>query len=126
MGFVLQQSPSFTWPITIRERQDGGRYRTHTFDAVFRRLPQSRQEEIQLAYQRLKSEVARDLVIDTLPTRQIAAEILVGWSGIFEEDGTTQVPYSEEVKAQLLEVEGVADVLVSTYIESGEKAKAKN
>ncbi|MFZ9848938.1 MAG: hypothetical protein ACO3FA_00820 [Vulcanococcus sp.] len=126
MGFVLQQSPSFTWPITIRERQDGGRYRTHTFDAVFRRLPQSRQEEIQLAYQRLKSEVARDLVIDTLPTRQIAAEILVGWSGIFEEDGTTQVPYSEDVKAQLLEVEGVADVLVSTYIESGEKAKAKN
>jgi hypothetical protein len=126
MGFVLQQSPSFTWPITIRERQDGGRYRTHTFDAVFRRLPQSRQEEIQLAYQRLKSEVARDLVIDTLPTRQIAAEILVGWSGIFEEDGTTQVPYSEDVKAQLLEVEGVADVLVSTYIESGEKAKVKN
>ena len=93
---------------------------------MFRRLPQSRQEEIQLAYQRLKSEVARDLVIDTLPTRQIAAEILVGWSGIFEEDGTTQVPYSEDVKAQLQEVEGVADVLVSTYIESGEKAKAKN
>lgn len=126
MGFVLQQSPTFTWPITIRERQDGGRYRTHTFDAQFRRLPQSRQEEIQLAYQRLKSEVARDLVIDQLPTRQIAAEILVGWSGIFEDDGTTQVPYSEEVKAQLLEVEGVADVLVSTYIESGERAKAKN
>lgn len=126
MGFVLQQSPTFTWPITIRERQDGGRYRTHTFDAVFRRLPQSRQEEIQLSYQRLKSEVARDLVIDTLPTRQIAAEILVGWSGIFEEDGTTQIPFSEDVKAQLLEVEGLADVLVTTYIESGEKAKAKN
>jgi hypothetical protein len=126
MGFILEQTPTFTWPITVRERQDGGRYRTHTFDAVFIRLPQSRMDEITLDYQRIKSLAARDEVISSLPTREIAAEIMVGWSGIFEPDNTTQIPYSDAAKAQLLEIETVADVLVTTYIESAEKAKAKN
>jgi hypothetical protein len=126
MGFILEQSPTFSWPITIRERQDGGRYRTHTFDAIFKRLPQSRMDEIVLEYQRIKSWAAKDEVISELPTRAIASEILAGWSGIFEADNTTQVPYSEEAKAQLLEIETVADVLVATFIDSAEKAKAKN
>jgi len=126
MGFILEQSPTFSWPITIRERQDGGRYRTHTFDAIFKRLPQSRMDEIMLEYQRIKSCAARDEVISELPTRAIASEILAGWSGIFEPDNTTQVPYSEEAKARLLEIETVADVLVATFIDSAEKAKAKN
>ena len=126
MGFILEQSPTFSWPITIRERQDGGRYRTHTFDAIFKRLPQSRMDEIVLESQRIKSWAAKDEVISELPTRAIASEILAGWSGIFESDNTTQVPYSEEAKAQLLEIETVADVLVATFIDSAEKAKAKN
>jgi hypothetical protein len=126
MGFVLEQSPSFSWPITIKERQDGGRYRTHNFDAVFKRLPQSRMDEIVLDYQRIKSFAARDEVINELPTRAIASEILVGWSGIFEPDNSTQIPYSEEAKARLLEIETVADVLVATFIDTAEKAKAKN
>ena len=126
MGFILEQTPSFSWPITIRETQDGGRYRTHTFEAVFKRLPQSRMDEIALDYQRIKSYAARDEVINELPTRAIASEILIGWTGIFEPDNTTQIPYSEDTKAQLLEISTVADVLVTTYIESAEKAKAKN
>ena len=126
MGFILEQTPSFSWPITIRERQDGGRYRTHSFEAVFKRLPQSRMDEITLDYQRIKSRAAKDEVIDSLPTRAIASEILIGWTGIFEPDNTTQIPYSEDSKIELLEIETVADVLVTTYIESAEKAKAKN
>jgi hypothetical protein len=126
MGFILEQTPIFSWPITIRERQDGGRYRTHSFEAVFKRLPQSRMDEITLDYQRIKSRAAKDEVIDSLPTRAIASEILIGWTGIFEPDNTTQIPYSEDSKIELLEIETVADVLVTTYIESAEKAKAKN
>lgn len=126
MGFILEQSPTFSWPITIRERQDGGRYRTHTFDAIFKRLPQSRMDEIVIELQRLKSCAARDEAINELPIRAIASEILVGWSGIFEPDNTTQVPYSEEAKAKLLEVETVANVLVATFMDSADKAKAKN
>ena len=114
MGFILEQTPTFTWPITIREQVDNGRYRTHTFEAVFKRLPQSRMDEITLDYQRIKSWAAKDEVINSLPTREIASEILVGWTGIFEPDNTTQIPYSEDSKAQLLEIATVADVLVTT------------
>jgi hypothetical protein len=83
-------------------------------------------DEITLDYQRIKSYAARDELINELPTRAIASEILVGWSGIFEPDNTTPVPYSEDGKAKLLEISTVADVLVTTYIESTEKAKSKN
>ena len=89
-------------------------------------VPQSRMEELAIDFQRLRHAVKNDELIDQIPTRAIADEILVGWSGIFEADNTTQIPYSEESKAQLLEVATVAEMLVQTYIESIEKAKAKN
>jgi hypothetical protein len=126
MGLLLKRNPTFTWPISYRERTDGGRYRQHNFTAEYKRLPQSELEEIQLSYQRLKSDVSRDVPVDSIPTREICNRIWVGWSDIFEEDGTTQIPYSEELKRELMEIEGLADVLVETYIESAAKAKAKN
>ena len=126
MGFVLEQTPTFSWPITIRERVDNGRYRSHSFEAVFKRLPQSRLEQLAIDFQQIRHAVKNDDLIDRIPTREIANEILVGWSGITEPDNTTQIPYSDESKAQLLEIETVAETLVQTYIESIEKAKSKN
>ncbi|MEI8251263.1 MAG: hypothetical protein WCF98_08865 [Synechococcus sp. ELA057] len=126
MGFVLEQTPTFSWPITIRERVDNGRYRSHSFEAVFKRLPQSRLEQLAIDFQQIRHAVKNDDLIDRIPTREIANEILVGWSGITEPDNTTQIPYSDESKLQLLEIETVAETLVQTYIESIEKAKSKN
>ena len=125
MAFVLEQSPTFSHPITIRELQDGGKYRTHQFEAVYRRLPQSRMEEVQLQYQAMKAAAARDQPLDGIPTREIAAEILAGWNGITQPDGTP-VEFSEVAKRQLLEVATVADVLVETYFDAHNKARAKN
>ena len=126
MGFVLEQTPTFRWPITVRERVDDGRYRSHQFEAVFKRLPQSRLEQVVIEFQRLKVAVKNDEMITEIPIRAIADEILVGWTGIFEADNTTQIPYSETAKAQLLDVETVAETLVETYMSGIEKAKAKN
>lgn len=125
MAFILEQSPTFSWPITIRELVDGGRYRTHQFEAVFNRLPQDRMEEVQLAYQKIKVTAARDQEVDAIPTREIAAEILAGWKGISNPDGT-EVECTPATKQQLLKVATVADVLVSTFFEAHDKARAKN
>lgn len=125
MAFVLQQSATFSHPIVIREVTDGGRIRQHQFNAIYRRLPASRMEELQLAYHRIKSRAARDEEIDAIPTREIAAEILAGWSGITESNGT-EIEYNENAKRDLLEVALVADVLVSTYWDAHEKARSKN
>lgn len=125
MAFILEQSPTFSWPITIREVTDGGRHRTHQFEAIYRRLPASRMEEVQLAYQRIKATAARDQVVDAIPTREIAAEILAGWKGITDPEGV-EVEFTPTSKAQLLEVATVADVLVATFFEAHDKARAKN
>jgi hypothetical protein len=82
-------------------------------------------EEVQLAYHRIKTEVQRDELIDALPTRDIAAEILAGWRGITDPDGK-EVECTPGTKDQLLKVATVADVLVSTFFEAHEKARAKN
>ncbi len=125
MAFILEQSPTFKWPIVIREVQDGGRIRTHQFDAIYRRLPQSRMEAVQLQYQAMKAAVARNEPLEEIPTQSIADEILDGWEGITEADGTP-VPVTPETKRQLLEVASVADALVVTFFEAHEKARAKN
>lgn len=125
MAFILEQSPTFTYPIVIREVTDGGRIRTHNFEAVYNRLPASRMEEVQLAYQQIRAAVGRDQAVEAIPTREIAAEILAGWSGITTPDGQA-IEYSEATKAKLLEVATVADVLVASFFEAHDKAKAKN
>jgi hypothetical protein len=125
MAFVLEQSPTFTHPIVIRELQDGGKYRTHQFEAIYRRLPQSRMEEVQLQYQAMKAAAARDQPLEGIPTRQIADEILAGWDKITNPDGSP-VEFSDAAKAKLLEVAMVANVLVETFFEAHEKARQKN
>lgn len=125
MAFILEQSPTFKWPIVIREVQDGGRVRTHQFDAIYRRLPQSRMEAVQLQYQAMKAAVSRNEPLDEIPTRAIADEILEGWEGITNPDGSP-VEVTPDTRRQLLEVALVADVLVTTYFEAHEKARAKN
>lgn len=126
MGFVLEQSPTFSWPITVKEPVDGGRFRSHTFTAVFKRVSQDRYEELLLQQRDFKLLVERDAEVSSIPLREIADELLVGWADIFEPDNTTQVPYSQEAKAQLLKTAGIANALVETYFEVLEKAKAKN
>lgn len=125
MAFILEQSPTFKWPIVIREVQDGGRVRTHQFDAIYRRLPQSRMEAVQLQYQAMKAAVSRNEPLDEIPTRAIADEILEGWEGITNPDGSP-VEVTPDTRRQLLEVASVADVLVVTFFEAHEKARAKN
>ena len=46
MAFVLKQSATYTWPITLVLPVDGGRREKHTFDGEFRRLPQDRIDQI--------------------------------------------------------------------------------
>ncbi|MFZ9959314.1 MAG: hypothetical protein ACO3GP_02885 [Candidatus Limnocylindrus sp.] len=125
MAFILEQSPTFTHPLVIREVQDGGRLRTHQFTAVFRRLPQSRMEEVQLQYQAIKVAAQRGEPIEGIPTRGIADELLDGWEGITTPDGQP-VEVTTEAKAKLLEVPGMADVIVTTFFEAHDKARSKN
>ena len=125
MTFVLEQSPTFRHPVSIREVLDGGKIRTHQFTAIFNRLTQTRIEEAGMQVSALQAAIRRGEEIKDIPTRQIADEILAGWEGITTADGEP-VEMTASTKAQLLDRAAVADALVETFFEADRKARAKN
>ena len=126
MAFVLKQSDSYTWPVSIKLPANGGKRERQTFDAEFWRLPQSRINEIQEQVQkRIKAAERGDDALEGITDQSIADEILVGWDGIVDGEGEP-VPFSKGSKAQLLDVPMLAGALISAYFESLTEQKRKN
>lgn len=122
MSFVLKQSASYTWPVPLLIPVDGGRREKHSFDAEFKRLPQSRINEI--------IKLARALEVgrgdeETLDDKTAAKEILIGWSGITD-DNAKDVPFSESALDQLLEIPTVAGQIIKAWFNSMDVAKRGN
>jgi len=104
---------------------DGGKREKQSFEAEFKRLPQSRIAEIQAMAQKLVKAAEAGEQLDGISDVSVADEVLVGWSGILDEDGE-EVPYSETNKAVLLEVPLMAASLVQAYFASLTDEKRKN
>lgn len=123
MAFVLKQSATYTWPITLVLPIDGGRREKHTFDGEFKRLPQTRINEIiRQARLQERGKLADD---EELQDQDAAKEILAGWTNVVDDKGE-EVPFSEAALNQLLEIPTVAGQIVRTWFESLEVAKRKN
>jgi hypothetical protein len=111
--FKIVQNPTYSWPVSVELPSDGGKTEKATFDAEFKRLTQSRVEEIRQAVERNEM---RDV--------DLAREVLVGWSGVVDGDG--QVPFSESAKQQLLDIPMVATAIVTALLGSISGARRKN
>ncbi len=111
--FKIVQNPTYTWPVTVELPADGGKTEKATFDAEFKRLTQSRVEEIRLAVERGEMRDA-----------DLAREAMVGWSGVVNDDGP--VPYSEKARDQLLDIPMVATAIVMALLGSLSGARRKN
>jgi hypothetical protein len=123
MAFVLKQSATYTWPITLVLPIDGGRREKHTFDGELRRLPQTRINEIiRQARLQERGKLTDD---EELQDQDAAKEILAGWTNVVDDKGE-EVPFSESALNQLLEIPTVAGQIVRTWFESLEVAKRKN
>lgn len=123
MSFVLKQSDSYSWPIPLVLPVDGGRREKYTFDGEFKRLPQTRINEIirlARAMERGRLEEGEEL-----QDQDAAREVLVGWSGVVDDDGK-EIKFSEASLSQLLEIPTVAAQVVRAWFDSIEVAKRKN
>jgi len=114
MAFVLKQSDTYSWPVSFDIPVDGGRHQRVTFDGVFKRVSQSRLREI--------SQLIQE---DQLTEAELVSEILVGWSGITDDDGK-EMPFSQKALGELLDVPMLATAIAATYLESHQGAKRKN
>ncbi len=112
--FIISQSDSYSWPVSVDVPTDGGKQSKQTFDGTFKRLPQSRVLDI-------RTQAGADQVNDV----DIAREVLIGWAGITDAQGD-DVPFSEGMRDRLLDVTGVASAIVRAWMESITGGKRKN
>lgn len=105
---------------------DGGKREKVSFTAVFKRLSQSRINEIQVEVQRrVKSTEAGEELQGGISDVSLADEILMGWDEVTDGDGEA-VPFTKAAKAQLLEVPMLASAIIEAYFESLVEQKRKN
>jgi hypothetical protein len=123
MAFVLKQTNTYTWPVTLVLPVDGGRRDKQTFDGEFRRLPQTRINQIvRLARMSERGRLNDD---EELLDQDAAKELLAGWAGIIDDEGK-EIPFSDGALGQLLEIPTVAGQIVRAWFESIDTAKRKN
>jgi hypothetical protein len=126
MAFVLKQSVTYSWPVPFRVPTDGGKYDKQSFDAEFKRLPQTRINEIQAEVQaRIKAAERGEAFESDISDISIADEVLAGWAGVVDDEGE-EVAFTAASKAQLLNIPGLAGSIIEAYFESVSGRKAKN
>jgi hypothetical protein len=114
VAFVLKKSGSYSWPVHFDIPIDGGRFERQTFDCEFKQISQTRIREI-----------SEGIGSDGMTDADVAAEVLVGWSGVTDDNGK-DVPFSQSALADLLEVPMLASAIVLAYFDSLQGAKRKN
>ena len=119
MAFVLKQSSSYSWPVSFDVPIDGGRHERQTFDGEFKRLPQSKIGPMVAELGKLEDLGELDRITE------IASDVLIGWSGINDDDGK-EIPFSQKALEQLLEVPFLAVAVLKAYMDSIKGAKRKN
>lgn len=112
--FKLAQSTSYKWSVKVELPVDGGKFEKATFDAEFKRLSQSRINE-------LRTQMEAPRYTET----ELAKEVLIGWSGVVDGDGN-EIPFSEGNRDKLLDVPMVAVAIGMSFFESLAGAKRKN
>lgn len=111
--FKITQDRTYKWPVTVHIPADGGKFTKATFTAEFRALAQD----------------VIDGVLDDLRSgdrdADFARECLIGWSSVQDQDGS-ELPFSDEAKAKLLNIPYVRTALVNAFFESISGGKRKN
>ncbi len=115
--FIIKQSDTFFWPVTVELPVDGGKFQKHTFEAEFKRVTAEKLKDIQ-----------KQLVdLDEAALVPIFKSIMVGWKGVQDQHGEAVV-FCDTVFEQLLEFPQVQNGLMAAFIDAntGQAARRKN
>lgn len=111
--FKLDQSGLYAWPVTVQVPTDGGTWTAETFDAQFKRLPDSQLQKMRAA-----------VMAGELTDKAFALTVVGGWAGVT--DNGQEVPFTMATLERLLEIPGVATAVVLAFVESQAGAPRKN
>lgn len=123
MGFKLSTASSYPWRVAGRLAGE-----SYTFTAEFAFLDQERIDYLLVASAKRAALLKRgedDPDLAGVTARAIAAEVLVGWSGVTGDDDES-VEFSAAAAARFLQIQGVAAAITEAWGESLEGAKVGN
>ena len=123
MGFKLSTATSYPWPVA--GELAGTRY---SFTAEFAFLDQERIDYLLVASAKRAALLKRgedDASLEGVTARAIAAEVLVGWSGVTDDDGEP-IDFTAASADKFLRIQGVAAAIVEAWGESLEGGKRGN
>ena len=141
--FILDQSDSYTWPVSIELPVNGAK-KQFSFDAEFRRLPEQEVTELRQRYFKLVADLRRQLqTLEGYASEEdfteagtaadqgyedLCDELLCGWSKVSDSAGEV-VEFSEASKRQMYRVQGACVAIVKAWFDSlgqpSEKSAAK-
>jgi hypothetical protein len=123
MGFKLSTATSYPWPVA--GELAGTRY---SFTAEFAFLDQERIDYLLVASAKRAALLKRgedDPDLAGVTARAIAAEVLVGWSGVTDGDGEP-IDFTAAAADKFLRIQGVAAAITEAWGESLEGARQGN
>lgn len=123
MTFKIQTASFYEWPVS--GELAGARW---SFTAQFAFLRQERIEQLtqQLARRQRLLEIGQDdPELEGVHARAVAAEVLVGWSGVTDDDGAVQ-EFTPSARERMLQIQGVAIEVCNAWAESLQGARRGN
>jgi hypothetical protein len=125
---------TYRWPVDVRIPVDGGRHAIIRFKAIFRTLPQDRQEELQRQAEAGRGMLPAHTGEDNFNVR-LLREILVDWEDVVDGDPAGPVALTDpgtggftEAGERTIQTPFVQAALINAYFDSilGKKYVAKN
>ena len=123
MGFKLSVATSYEWKVAGKLANE-----SYSFTAEFAFLDQERIDYLLVASAKRAALLKRgedDPELEGVNHRTIAAEVLVGWSGVTDDDGEP-VDFTAASADKFLRIQGVAQAVCDAWAESLEGAKRGN
>lgn len=144
MAFVLAPKTSFTAPVTLSIPADGGKFNKVTFLVAFKLLSASQvkdlRERVQASHRQLLAAVEQykaqqeadptqtpgPLPSPSFTDIDVAHEVLAGFGRDLTTPEGQPVEFTPENVGKLLEINGAAEAIVSSFYKHHFEAPAKN
>ena len=108
--FIIDANPTFSAPVSFNLPGDNGVPVVQSFTATFNRLSQSKIDTM------LADPTTKDVAM--------ATALLSGWTGI--QAAGADLPFTPDNLNLVLDVQGAATAIVSSYFQAYKDASAKN
>lgn len=112
--FKVATTPTYNATVSVEVRAENGGISRHSFDAVFKRFTQTELEEMH-----------QSVTSGRLSDGELVSAILVGWSGVVDDDGN-DLPFTPANRDRVLDIYPVRPTVIDVFFKTIGGARAKN